>query len=250
MVPERKQLLLPFQHQLAYDSRDFVPAGSNEEALAWLETDWPDRRLALWGTGGCGKSHLLHVWAARTGANLLRGQTLGDLNEIPESGDVVLDDADTILDEPLLLHLLNTARDRGLRLLLSGQTAPSRWRIHLPDLSSRLRAITAVEIRQPNDELLAALLMRLLADRQLLVPQAVQDWLLLRLPRYPAALREAVARLDRASLTLGSGITRALAAKVLAEGDLALDKTDEVCASQTEPPLQQAPLLQDPLRSS
>jgi chromosomal replication initiation ATPase DnaA len=243
MVPERRQLLLPFQHQLAYDARDFIPAASNEQALAWLETEWPDQRLALWGPGGCGKSHLLHTWAGRTGAALLSGQTLRDLNRLPESGGVALDDADTIMTEPLLLHLLNTARDRGLRLLLSGQTAPARWPISLADLSSRLRAITAVEIRQPNEALLAALLMRLLADRQLVMPQAVQDWLLRHLPRSPEALREAVARLDRASLACGSGITRSLAAEVLAEEDLNLEKADEACTIATDPSPRPARLL-------
>jgi hypothetical protein len=36
------------------------------------------------------------------------------------------------------------------------------------------------------------------------------------LPRHPAALREAAARLDRAALAQGRGVTRALAAEVLA----------------------------------
>jgi chromosomal replication initiation ATPase DnaA len=243
MLAERRQLLLPFEHRLAYDARDFLPAGSNEQALAWLGTDWPDQRLALWGPAGCGKSHLLHIWTARTGAALLCGQTLRNLDDLPASGSLAVDGADTILAEPLLLHLLNTSRDRGLRLLLSGQTAPSRWPIGLPDLSSRLRAITAVEIGQPDDALLAALLVRLLADRQLIVAQAVQDWLLLQLPRCPGALREAVARLDRASLTLGSGITRSLAAKVLSEDSLAPGTADEDCMSAIDPSLQHAPLL-------
>jgi chromosomal replication initiation ATPase DnaA len=45
----------------------------------------------------------------------------------------------------------------------------------------------------------------------------VQKWLLLRLPRSPAVLREAVARLDRESLVSGIAITRQLAARVLNE---------------------------------
>jgi DnaA regulatory inactivator Hda len=243
MVPERRQLLLPFQHQLGYDARDFIPAGSNQAALTWLETDWPEQRLALWGPGGCGKSHLLHIWASRCGAELLSGQMLRDLDHLPESGSLALDDADAIIAEPLLLHLLNTARDRGLRLLLSGQTAPSRWPIRLPDLSSRLRAVTAVEIRQPDEALLAALLVRLLADRQLTISQAVQDWLLRHLPRSPEVLREVVARLDRASLIRGSGITHSLVAKVLAENDLDLEKADEVCMAAIDPSPQTAGFL-------
>jgi chromosomal replication initiation ATPase DnaA len=103
----------------------------------------------------------------------------------------------------------------------------------LPDLSSRLRAIAPVEIGPPGDDLLAALLMRLIADRQLAVSQVVQDWLLLRLPRSPAALREAVARLDRESLVSGHAITRALAGRVLK--DFAPADADEVSMSGVDP---------------
>ena len=144
---ERLQLLLPFAHAPGYDARDFLPAVSNQEALAWLDAAWPDRRLALWGPAGCGKSHLLHIWAEQTGRSAADGTGTADLDDLPESGALALDDADTVSPEPLLLHLLNTARDRRLHILLSGRTAPSRWPVRLPDLSSRLRAITAAEIR-------------------------------------------------------------------------------------------------------
>ena len=245
---ERRQLLLPFSHEPGYDSRDFLPADSNQEALAWLETAWPDQRIALWGPSGCGKSHLLHVWAERISATMLTGrlltdQTLHDLAGTPESGAVALDDADTAVSEPLLLHVLNTARDRGLRVLLSGRTAPARWPIRLADLTSRLRAITAVEIRAPGDDLLAALLMRLLSDRQLSVTQPVQNWLLARLPRSPAALRQAVDRLDRASLAVGKAITRSLAVKVLVDGGFADANTHHVSMSGIDPSSQPPGIL-------
>jgi chromosomal replication initiation ATPase DnaA len=243
MLLEPRQLLLPFEHHFSYDVRDFVAAGSNQAALAWLDTEWPDRRLVLWGPPGCGKTHLLHVWATRTGAQLLHGRTLKNFYDLPASGGVALDQADAIASEPILLHLLNTARDRGLRLLLSGQTAPSRWPASLPDLSSRLRAISAAEIYRPNDELLATLLIRLLADRQLTMSRTVQDWLLLQIPKCPGTLREIVARLDRASLMFGSGITRSLVLKVLSERDLNLENDDESYASALDPGLCQARLI-------
>jgi chromosomal replication initiation ATPase DnaA len=211
------QLPLPFQHQPSYDARDFIPACSNREALAWLDAAWPEQRLVLFGPEGCGKSHLLHIWAERTGAVLLSGSALTDLDGVPVAGGVALDEADTIRDETLLFHLLNTARDRGLRLLLAARLAPSRWPVDLPDLSSRLRASTAAEIGAPDDELLAVLLKRLVADRQLVMTQAAQDWVLHHLSRSPAALREAVARLDKASLASGVAITRSFTVAVLKE---------------------------------
>jgi chromosomal replication initiation ATPase DnaA len=235
------QLPLPFPHQPRFEAADFVAAPSNQEALTWLGADWPEQRLALFGPAGCGKSHLLHIWAERSGAVLLAGPAVTDLDAVPLEGGLALDDADTIRDETLLFHLLNTARDRALRLLLAGQTAPARWPVRLPDLSSRLRAITAVEVRPPDDELLAALLKRLIADRQLVVTEATQDWMLLHLPRSPALLREAIARLDRESLVAGAPITRALATQVLK--DFAVADTDEVSMSEVDPSSRRLGLL-------
>jgi chromosomal replication initiation ATPase DnaA len=235
MVPERLQLMLPLPYVPGYDTRDFLPAASNREALTWLDADWPDRRLTLWGPHGCGKSHLLHIWAERSGAKVVMGRTLRDLDGVPETGALALDDADTVTPEPLLLHLLNTARDRGLPVLLSGHTPPSRWPIALPDLSSRLRAISAIEIRPPSDDLMAALLVRLLSDRQLSVAKSVEAWLLTRLPRSAAALRQAVERLDRASLAFGKPITRPFAARILADDGFAVADTDETTISEVDP---------------
>lgn len=233
MQQDRFQLPLPFQHQPQFDADDFIRACSNHAALTWLDTDWPERRLALFGPNGCGKSHLLHIWAQRTGAIMLSGRALTNLDGIPHGGALALDDADAVRDETLLFHFLNITWDRRLPMLLSGRTPPSRWPVHLPDLSSRLRAITAVEVGQPEDDLLEALLIKLIADRQLMISQAVQKWLLLRLPRSPAVLREAVARLDQESLVSGMAITRQLAARVIEK--ISSSEPQETAASGAGP---------------
>ncbi len=211
------QLALRFPYQPSYAPHDFLRAASNALATAWLArvSEWPEGRLALWGEAGCGKTHLLHIWALRSGAALLTGPELDARPDGPPTAGVAIDDADQAPEAPLL-HLLNAAREARLSVLLSARTAPARWMVRLPDLASRLRAITAVAIEPPDDALMQALLLRLLADRQLIMPPALQAWMLLRLPRSPAVLREAVSRLDHASLSAGGRISRTIAAEILA----------------------------------
>ncbi len=208
-----RQLALPLAHRPEFTAASFIEAPSNAAALAWLDrsAEWPGGRLALWGEAGCGKTHLLHIWARRVGARFSLLQDAG-----PPAGPIAIDDADAVAaDERPLLHLLNAAAEAGQSVLLAARTPPARWPVALPDLASRLRATAAVEIAPADDTLLADLMGRLLVARQLAVPAALQSWLLLRLPRTPAAIREAVARLDRASLAAGGAVTRPLAAAVL-----------------------------------
>ena len=236
------QLPLPFPHEPAYDPRDFLPAESNRDARAWLErmSEWPDRRLVLWGQDGCGKTHLLRMWADRVGAVALSGRRLRAPDELPASGAMALDDADQVRPDETLLHALNVARDRGLVVLMTARAPPVRWAAMLPDLTSRLRAITAVEIGPPDDALLQALLCRLLSDRQMRMPAPLQDRLLRHLPRAPAALRDAVAQLDRISLGDGKRITHAAVSRLLAAEAACQDDdededsiTNRVSASET-----------------
>jgi len=211
-----RQLTLPFPYHQRFAAADFLPACSNEAALTWIgrTATWPDGRLLLWGEAGRGKTHLVHIWADRARAAILCGASLQGVPVLPEHG-IAVDDADLATDETALFHLLNAAREAGTPVLLAARAPPARWPTRLPDLASRLRSITAVEIGAPEDSLLRALLARLLSDRQLAVPAVLHDRLLLRLPRTADALRGAVGRLaatgERIDRALIDAVTDALA---------------------------------------
>ena len=193
------QYTLPFRHDPGYLRTDFLWGPSNEDAHAWLagELAWPQSRLALWGAPGSGKTHLLHLWAAGNGGSRLTGAALP---EREPHAPVAIDDADQCTQPTQLLHLLNWCGEAGLPVLLAGRTPPARWPVALPDLASRLCAVTAVMIAPPGEAELRALLARLLAGRQLRVSPTQQEWLLLRLPRTAAAMQEAAAQLDQLTL--------------------------------------------------
>ena len=146
------------------------------------------------------------VWAARSGAMLLEADALvrADLAGLPTIRPaVVLDDADGISGaaaEEMLLHLYNLIAESDGYLLLTGATAPARWALSLPDLTSRLKAIPAIAVGDPDDPLLAAVLVKLFADRQLAVGDDVIAYLLPRMERSFAAARKLAAAIDEASL--------------------------------------------------
>lgn len=211
-----RQLALPLAVASSSSRADLVEDASNAEALAWLDRPgaWPLRRLALHGAMGVGKSHMLRATAAAQGWRLLTGPELNETLALAPCSGTVLDDADRAAEAPLF-HMINRHAEAGAPLLLGARIAPARWATRLPDLASRLRATFAIGIGAPSDALLAALLGKHLADRQLRVETEVQSYLLTRLPREAAAIAAAVAALDAAALAAGGPITRPLAREVL-----------------------------------
>jgi chromosomal replication initiation ATPase DnaA len=196
-----RQLPLRIPPRESYAETDFIERSANESARTWLARTeaWPEGRLALWGAADHGKTHLLRMWAFRVGADVLAGLGLVGFPVASLARGLAVDDADRA-DEAALLHVLNAARELGQPVLLASRAAPARWPVALPDLASRLRAITAVEIGPPDDELLRGLLLRWLAARQLVASEALHGRLLLHLPRRPEVLRAAVELLDQQAL--------------------------------------------------
>jgi chromosomal replication initiation ATPase DnaA len=218
---EDRQLTLDLPHAAASTLDDFLPAASNRRALeavlGW--PDWPATALIIDGPAGSGKTHLARIWAARAGATLLCGPEIWDvanpLMRVGGSACCVVDDADRVEDERLLLHLYNTLAERRGSLLLTARRPLAEWGIALADLRSRLRTAWIVGIGVPDDALLAALLVKQLGDRQLRVEPGVVEMLARHMERSFAAAATIVRHLDLLSLQAGRPITPGLARAVL-----------------------------------
>lgn len=220
-MTEARQLAFDLPHRPALGRDDFIVSPANADAIAWLDRwpDWPAPGLVVHGPEGCGKTHLAHVWQARTEARMITpgdvtGERWGVLVE--RGATMILDGIEADLDEPALLHLYNRLVEADGALLLTGHEPPSAWAIALPDLASRLRALPSVAIEPPDDALLMAVLAKLFADRQLRVEHDVLRFLVTRMERSFASARACVAALDTAAFEKRRKVTVALAGEVLA----------------------------------
>jgi len=217
-----RQLVLDLGHRPALGEVDFLVAPCNQAAIQWLDRwpDWPAPALTLYGPAGCGKTHLARVFAARSRAPIIEAGRLAT-DAVPvllaEARACVVDDADRAGAEPLL-HLFNLIAERRGAMLLTAREPPARWPGLLADLRSRLAAAPAVAVAELDDALLAALLVKLFADRQLAVSQEVVLFLVRQMERSFEAARRLVADLDAAGLRDHRGITIPLARAVLSRG--------------------------------
>lgn len=218
---DAEQLFFDWALPVALGPEDFFVSDANADAHAMIAGGlrWPDRKLALIGPEGSGKTHLVRIWQGLTGAERRDARELGDALP-PPGACVAVEDAEALPreSETTLFHLHNHVLATGGRLLLTSDRPPARWGVRLPDLASRMQATTVVRLDAPDDALLEALLAKQFADRQLFPAPGVLAWIARRIERSHAAAAVAVASLDRASLAEGRRVSLALARRVLDSG--------------------------------
>jgi chromosomal replication initiation ATPase DnaA len=216
-----EQLTLDLPHRTALGAEDFLVSDCNRAAVKLVDAwpKWSEHVQLLIGPAASGKTHLARVWQALSGAKALEADTLRmDFVDGMRAGTpLVVEDADRgAYEEKALFHLLNLAREKGLFVLLTARSAPSRWDLSLPDLLSRLNAVPAIEIGPPDEALIRTVMLKHFADRQLDIDPKVLTYLSLHVDRSLAAAAAAVAAVDRAALATGRKISRQLVSEVLA----------------------------------
>ena len=214
------QLAFDLAGRPALGREDFLVAPTNRDAVAWIDRwpDWPAPALALVGPPGSGKTHLAHVWQARSDAALMEAGAVARWEPGALAGEApmcIVEHADRKVDETALFHLYNFIAERNGALLLTARTAPARWPVRLPDLASRLKAAPVASIAPPDDAMIEAVLVKLFADRQLRVGPEVVSFVLARMERTFDAARGIVAALDQTAMQGRRAITVPLARDVL-----------------------------------
>ncbi|MBB2686851.1 DnaA regulatory inactivator HdaA [Rhizobium sophoriradicis] len=215
-----EQLSLLFSHDAASGRDDLLISERLAAAVSIVDAwpEWPSPVVVLAGPVGSGKSHLARIWSELSGAVSIHPELGSDAAVAAAAGPVLFEDADRQgFDDNALFHVINSVRENGTSLLITSRLWPMSWPVQLPDLRSRLKAATVVEIGEPDEALLSQVIVKLFADRQLYIDDKLVLYIVNRMERSLNAARTIVDRLDRLALSRGTKITRSLAAEVLNE---------------------------------
>lgn len=214
------QLPLEFHHRPCLDKEDFLVAKCNIEAVKMIDSwpNWDFFALCIYGDEGCGKTHLANVFS----------HNVSNLTNFPyripsvKAKDIKLDTPHKLfaqhrclvveelcneMDNEAMFHLYNLYRNEGGNILFTSKTAPARLDIKLADLRSRLNIVPSIEIKEPDDDLLSALIVKLFMDRQIMLTPETVSYIVENMQRSFAYARSLVTEIDNISLARKRAIT-------------------------------------------
>lgn len=196
------QIALPLDWPVADSDEDFLVSAANKAAFDHFKrwSLWPVMATVLTGPRKSGRSLLGRIFVRKTGGRLF-------------------DNAESH-DEEALFHAWNDAQEKRRPLLLIADAPPPAWAVSLPDLRSRLTATPSVKLEQPDDELLGHLVAKLLADRGVITPPDLPEYLVPRIERSYVAVQRVVDVLDRNMLLHRRPMTVPMARRALVEAGL------------------------------
>lgn len=219
------QIPLSFEITPSKGRDDLIVSQSVQGAITMIDQwpNWPSHLVVLAGPTGSGKSHIAHIWQQKSDAKLvvLHNNT-GDLVDLVKTTPVLIENIDQLLassqaDETQLFHLLNAAKEAGSFVLMTARSWPASWQVGLPDLASRIKAATIVEISEPDENLLTQVIFKLFADRQVEIDEKTVNYLVMRMERSLAVASNIVEAMDELALSKKTPVSRSIAAEVLAK---------------------------------
>jgi DnaA family protein len=206
-----EQLVLELAPSPAPTLDNFHPGG-NAAALGALRTVLDENKgvLFLWGSAGCGKTHLLQ--AAAAAARLLgkRAQYL-HAGAVPPLGDLAflaLDDVEKLdaAAQTMLFDTFNRMRSAGGVIVAAGSLPPTDLGLR-EDLRTRLASGIVMQIRSLSDAEKRTVLASRARDLGLELTPEIIDYLIDRYARDLGSLVGAVDALNRYSLRTQRAIT-------------------------------------------
>jgi chromosomal replication initiation ATPase DnaA len=198
------QLLLDFDYEQNFKDDDFYVGKSNFYPFKLINNwpKWEKNFLNISGQKSSGKTHLANIFLKKFGGIRIESNLLSDenLRTIKLYQNVVLEDLSLKVDEKLIYSLFNII-DQDNKFLIITTTEPiTEINFILNDLKSRTKNCLLAKIENPDDELMFALILKNLSDRQITLDKKLIDFIIKKVDRSYGKIFEFIYKIDKISL--------------------------------------------------
>jgi len=198
------QQILNFDYEQNFKDQDFYVSKSNEYSFKLLNSwpKWEKNFVNLIGENFSGKSHLVNVFLKNfKGIKISAEEITNDfLEEIKIYENIVVEDLINTIDENLLFTLINTIEQDNKYLIVTSIKPIVEFNFALRDLNSRAQNFLLSSIEKPEDDLMYALILKNLSDRQISIDKKLIDFIIKRISRSYGKISDFIYKIDEISL--------------------------------------------------
>ena len=198
------QLLLNFDLKQNYKDEDFYVSESNFYAFNLLNKwpKWEKNILNICGEKFSGKTHLTNIFLKKFKGIKIEAKNFKNenLKELKIHENIVLDNLEHNVDERLIYSLFNIIDQDNKFLIVNSLIPISEINFKLEDLRSRMKNSLIANINKPDDELMFALILKNLSDRQITINKKLIDFIVKRIDRSYGKIFQFIYKIDEISL--------------------------------------------------
>ena len=198
------QQILKFDYEQNFKDQDFYVSKSNEYSFKLLNSwpKWEKNFVNLIGENFSGKSHLINIFLQNfKGIKITASKITNDfLKEIKIYENIIIEDLLESIDENLLFTLINTIEQDNKYLIVTSTKPIVDFKFKLQDLNSRSKNFLLSAIEKPEDDLMYALILKNLSDRQISIDKKLIDFIIKRISRSYGKISDFIYKIDEVSL--------------------------------------------------
>ena len=198
------QTILKFDYEKNYQHEDFFLTNSNKHVFEFLDNwpKWEKNFVNIIGEELSGKTHLMNIFLKKNKGIKFDAKLFKDnhLKEIKIYENIILENLSSDIDENLLYSLLNIVEQENKFIIITSSDPIVYIDFNLKDLKSRTKNFLLLKIEKPDDELIFAILLKNLSDKQITLDKKLIDYIIKRIERSYSKIYNFIYKIDQLSL--------------------------------------------------
>ena len=198
------QTIIKFNYNKNLSKDDFVVSKSNKHIFEFLDMwpRWEKNFINIIGEKLSGKTHLTNIFINKNKGIKIKADSLSNnhLKKIKIYENIILENLTSNVDEKLLYSLLNLIEQNNKYLIITSFSPIVDIDFKLNDLKSRTKSFILLNIEKPDDELIFAIILKNLSDRQILLDKKLINYIIKRIDRSYSKIHDFIYKIDQLSL--------------------------------------------------
>ena len=198
------QEILKFDYDQNFKDQDFYVSKSNEFSFLLLNSwpKWEKNFVNLIGENFSGKTHLVNIFLYKFKGIKIEASEINNefLKKIKIFENIIIENLNDKVDENLFFTLLNIIEQDNKYLIVTTTKPIVDFKFKLEDLNSRAKNFLLSLIEKPEDDLIYALILKNLSDRQISIDKKLIDFIIKRIDRTYGKISHFIYKIDEISL--------------------------------------------------